>query len=167
MKKSDPQAILKFQEVTHWSGMVRSPQQCRVLTAECSDRVSGMSPSDRERSPLSKHQHSASQTIYSSTWRWSLPAQGHRSKKGRFVFECATLLLSHWIITSILLGHISRCVRGCSVWDVRNGHSQCSVFSHYEAFHFIMWLLVFTSNVNFKALHFESVYLLDQLKDIW
>lgn len=54
---ADSRAILKFQEVAHWSGMVRSPQQCHVLTAECSDRLSGMSPSDCECSPLSKRQH--------------------------------------------------------------------------------------------------------------
>lgn len=72
---ADPQVTLKFQETAHWSGMVCSPQQCRVLTAECWDRVSGMSPSNREWGPLSKHRHSVWQTIYFSTWRWSLPAQ--------------------------------------------------------------------------------------------
>lgn len=41
---ADPQAILRFQEVVHWGGMVGSAQQCSVLIAECSDGVGGMSP---------------------------------------------------------------------------------------------------------------------------
>lgn len=125
---ADPQAILKFQEVAHWSGMVRAPQQCHVLTAECSDRVSGMSPSDCECSPLSKHQHRLFILLPEDDLCLRRLAI---QKTGR---SCS--LVSHWTITFHSFKSItsySCCLCGCSVWDVTNWHSEYNVFTHYEA----------------------------------